>query len=122
MERLRCHMGGAGPLATEACQRLYADTPFRYNWRHTYTSCCAAVSECLALRVRKVRVPIKCGRCVGRRGARASKPAPAGARRVAARRSVRRHGHAAARADGAGEPADADAVDGGRGDAHKDGA
>ena len=62
ISRLHCRMGD-GPVSQETCQRLYADTPFRYNWRHTRDSCCARLSHCVRLRLLQPRsMPLSCHR------------------------------------------------------------
>ena len=59
MARLRCFLGD-GERGTEACQRVYADTPFRYNWRHTYASCCERLTYCTRRRLHHRRIPNNC--------------------------------------------------------------
>ena len=59
INKLRCPLGDSA-VALEACQRVYADTPFRYNWRHTYTACCQRIRQCLSARVRPRRLPPNC--------------------------------------------------------------
>ena len=61
MGRLVCALGHS-PIAVETCQRVYADTPFRYNWRHTRASCCRRITACLAYRMARRRVPPNCFR------------------------------------------------------------
>ena len=50
MARLHCRIGHS-VMGSEACQRIYADTPFRYNWRHTRSSCCQRLSHCVRVRL-----------------------------------------------------------------------
>ena len=59
MGRLVCPLGDS-PTAVEACQRVYADTPFRYNWRHTAASCCERIRACVATRLQRRRPPGNC--------------------------------------------------------------
>ena len=59
MSRLRCFLG-EGAIGVEACQRVYADTPFRYNWRHTPSSCCSRLMHCTRLRLQHRRMPQVC--------------------------------------------------------------
>lgn len=63
MSRLKCFLGD-GELGTEACQRVYADTPFRYNWRHQEGSCCARISYCVRVHLgySRRRLPPACHR------------------------------------------------------------
>ena len=55
---LQC--AGDGPRGVETCQRVYADTPFRYNWRHTYSSCCERLTYCTHRRLHHRRIPNNC--------------------------------------------------------------
>ena len=61
MGRLMCRLG-SGEAAIEACQRIYADTPFRFNWRHTYRSCCSRIRSCITFRLSRRRPPNHCYR------------------------------------------------------------
>ena len=47
MNRLRCAFG-ASAAERHACAGLYADSPFRYNWRLRPAQCCARLRDCLA--------------------------------------------------------------------------
>ena len=60
MNRLHCPVGGGSSIALEACQRIFADTPFRFNWRHTRASCCQHIHACLAIRLARRRLPTHC--------------------------------------------------------------
>ncbi len=60
MRRLQCDLG-VSATAREGCQRAYADTPYRFNWRHSRESCLDRVAHCSGLRVSHPhRVPFAC--------------------------------------------------------------
>jgi hypothetical protein len=59
ISKLVCPVGDS-PVAIETCQRVYADTPFRYNWRATFSVCCQRIKHCLTYRMAKRRVPNHC--------------------------------------------------------------
>lgn len=61
MGRLKCPLGRTA-AAVEGCRRLFADTPFRFNWRHTRESCCARLHTCLHYRTARRGVPNNCWR------------------------------------------------------------
>ena len=62
IRRLKCFLGD-GELGSETCQRVFADTSFRYNWRHTPRSCCMRISHCVRHHLtRRSRLPLACHR------------------------------------------------------------
>jgi hypothetical protein len=61
IRRLKCFLGD-GEIGLETCQRVYADTPFRYNWRLTPQECCNRVRHCAVRRMLHKPSPPGCER------------------------------------------------------------